>query len=242
MKKIIHTLIIVAYFIPVSAQEGNTGQVDHTIFDELLKVYVSPEGKVNYRAIKQNISRLDNYLDILRKSHPEPGWTEDERKAYWINAYNAFTIKLVAGNYPVKSIKDISKSGSPWDIRFIIITGRKYSLGDIENEILRKEFDDPRIHFAINCASVSCPKLLNEAYLPAKLDSQLERSAKEFINERSRNRITPGLAELSSVFDWYKTDFLAKGSLIDYINKFSETKIKPDAKVRYMFYNWNLNE
>ncbi|MBW6478324.1 MAG: DUF547 domain-containing protein [Bacteroidales bacterium] len=162
--------------------------------------------------------------------------------AYWINAYNAFTIKLITENYPVKSIKDINKDSSPWDLRFIVINDRTYSLGEIENQILKKEFNDPRFHFAINCASISCPKLLNEAYQPATLNRQLDYAARDFINDETRNRISPGSAQLSSVFEWYNGDFTREGTLIDFINRFSETKIGSNAKVKYLPYNWNLNE
>ena len=161
--------------------------------------------------------------------------------AYWINAYNAFTIDLVVSEYPVKSIRNIGK-GSPWDIRFIKIQDKEYSLNDIEHKILRVEFDEPRIHFAINCAAISCPKLLNEAYVAEKLDLQLEAMAKEFINDAENNRISSKKAELSNIFNWFKEDFTKNGSLIEYVNQYANTKASPKARIVYLKYNWNLNE
>lgn len=242
MKKLIYLSILVLIVNKLPGQETHANHVDHGIFNSLLKKHVSTDGKVNYRGFIKDITELDNYLNILRKSHPGPGWTLQERMAYWINAYNAFTIKLITDNYPVKSIKDINKDSSPWDFRFILITDRNYSLGEIENQILKKEFNDPRFHFAINCASISCPKLLNEAYQPATLNRQLDYAARDFINDETRNRITPGSAQLSSVFEWYNEDFTKEGTLIGYINRFAETKIGSNAKVKYLPYNWNLNE
>ena len=123
-------------------------------------------------------------MEELRKGHPnDKHWTETEQLAYWINAYNAFTVELILDHYPVASIRDI-KEGVPfinsvWDIDFIKIEGKTYSLNDIEHRILRREFDEPRIHFAIVCASISCPKLRNEAF---------EAAGQVFRHSKQRNR------------------------------------------------------
>jgi hypothetical protein len=180
---------------------------------------------------------LNRYLNEFVKKHPNELWTKNETLAYWINAYNAFTIKLIIDNYPVKSINDISQ---PWDKKFIPINGKSISLNYIEHEILRK-MNEPRIHFAINCASISCPKLLNEAYVPETLDGQLDNAAKEFINS-NKNKLTSGNIKISKIFKWFKKDFETNGSIIDFINNYSEIKLSSKEKIGYLDYNWSLNE
>jgi hypothetical protein len=173
-------------------------------------------------------------------------WSANEQKAYWINAYNAFTVSLIVSKYPVKSIKDIGgkiyKVNTPWDIKFITIGGKKYDLNNIEHGILRKKYDDPRIHFALVCAAISCPRLRNEAYTAAKLDAQLEAAGKDFLNDTAKNNIRADQADLSKYFTWYQGDFTKKGSLVEFINKYSQIKIDNNTKINYLDYNWSLNE
>ena len=206
------------------SQENKT----HQIWNELLEKNVY-KGNVNYKGFVSEKDKLQKYLDALSKEAPKRNWSKDEKLAYWINAYNAFTIKLIIDNYPTKSIKDLGgaiyKVNTPWDIKFIEIEGKKYDLNNIEHNILRKEFDEPRIHFAINCASVSCPNLRNEAYVANKLEKQLEEQTYSFINDSSKNKITSEKAELSKIFSWFKGDFTKNGSLEDFINKYAKVKI-----------------
>ena len=211
---------------------------NHQKWDDLLKKYVSENGNVDYKEFKKDQVALESYLELLSKNLPEKSWTKNATLAYWINAYNAFTVKLILDNYPIKSIKKIN---SPWDAVFINLGNKKYSLGEIEHKILRK-MNEPRIHFAINCASYSCPNLLNEAYTEKNLNNQLEAAAKSFINDKSKNNITANTIEISSIFDWFTGDFKKKGTLIDFLNKYSSVKINAKAKIRYKEYNWNLNE
>jgi hypothetical protein len=149
-------------------------------------------------------------------------------------------------HYPVKSIKDITgksnKINTPWDISFITIGGKKYDLNNIEHGILRKRYNDPRIHFALVCASISCPKLRNEAYSGSQLNAQLDDAGKDFLNDDSKNKISADRADLSKYFSWYKEDFAKNGSLADFINKYSTTKINADTKIGSLDYNWSLNE
>ena len=155
-----------------------------------------------------------------------------------MNAYNAFTVKLIIDNYPIKSIKDIKK---PWDIRFFQIGKKWYNLNDIEHQILRK-MGDPRIHFGINCASFSCPPLLNKAFTATNVDKELEQLAVAFVNDKERNKISANSIEISKIFQWFGKDFKTKGTLIDFLNQYAATKISPTAKQRFLDYNWNLNE
>ena len=212
--------------------------IDHKQWNDLLQKYVSKNGKVNYKGFKKDGKNLQIYLDNLAKNTPQKSWSRNATLAYWINAYNAFTVKLIIDNYPTKSIKDIK---DPWDKEFFTLGSKKYSLGEIEHKILRK-MNEPRIHFAINCASFSCPNLLNEAYTEKNLNTQLNTVSKSFINDPSKNTISADKVEISKIFDWFSGDFKTNGSVIDYLNKFSKVKISKNAKVKYKEYNWALNE
>ncbi len=231
---------------PQKMQNENTRPVSHEIFDELLKKYVSEDGRVNYQGFETERQTFKSYLNILSKNPPnETHWTAAERLTYWINAYNAFTIELILQHYPVRSIRDIggkfSMINSSWDLKFFALGGAKFDLNTIEHEILRKEFDEPRIHFAIVCASISCPRLLDEAYNAHKIEEQLERQAIDFVNRISKNNISEERAELSQIFEWYKVDFIKNQSLTTYINQYSLIKIKKDTPISYLEYDWNLN-
>ena len=159
--------------------------------------------------------------------------------AYYINTYNAYTVELILNNYPVKSIKDISGA---WTKGIVPIGNTKLSLGGIENGILRK-MEEPRIHFAINCASYSCPKLLNEAFTAARINEQLDKVTIDFING-NKNELSANSPKLSSIFDWYQKDFTINGKqdVIGYINEYAISKINPSAQINYKEYNWKLNE
>jgi hypothetical protein len=218
----------------------------HQQWDKLLRKHVNASGMVSYKGFQKDKAELDVYLKTLSDNAPQSSWSADEQKAYWINAYNAFTVALILKHYPVKSIKDIGgkiyKVNTPWDIKFVNIGGKKYDLNNIEHGILRKKFDDPRIHFALVCASISCPRLRNEAYTAGQLNAQLEDAGKDFLNDKSKNRISANKADLSKYFSWYKGDFTKNGSLADYINKYSVTKVNTNTKIGSLDYNWSLNE
>jgi hypothetical protein len=239
------TFLFFLFTVRLAAQ---TTPVSHVLFDQLLKQHVGKTGKVNYKGFIRDSTELNKYLKVLSANPPQSKWSRNDQLAYWINAYNAYTIQLIIRNYPLKSIKDIGSKikipfvNTPWDIKFIQIGKETYDLNNIEHDILRKKFNEPRIHFAIVCASVSCPKLLNEAFVGSRINEQLTAQARDFINDASRNKITSGKAELSSIFSWFKGDFTKKGSLINYINQYANTKLKADAKISHLDYNWNLNE
>ncbi len=213
--------------------------VDHSMWDNLLKKHVDKDGLVDYKGFQRDQADLRSYLEMLSKTQPPDEWSVEELLAYYINTYNAYTVQLILDNYPVKSIKDIS---GPWTRGIVPIGDKNLSLGGIENGILRK-MNEPRIHFAINCASYSCPKLLNEAFTASKMEDQLEFVTKEFINS-DKNEINASIPRLSSIFDWYKKDFVVNGEVdvIGYINSYSETQIGLDASIEYKNYDWNLNE
>ncbi|MCB0606189.1 MAG: DUF547 domain-containing protein [Lewinellaceae bacterium] len=233
----------------VKKYTGTTSQpVSHKTWDKLLKAHVNDEGWVDYQGFIRDSAQLNSYLDLLSRNHPnDANWSREEQLAYWINAYNAFTIKLVADHYPVESIKDIKKGipfvNTVWDIKFIRIEGATYDLNNIEHGIIRPTFKDYRVHFALNCASRSCPKLLNEAYTAEKLDRQLDDAARTFLADPEKNKISENKVEVSKILDWYWGDFKDKfDSVPDFINAYSSVKVSKKAEVSYLEYDWGLNE
>lgn len=214
----------------------------HTAWDQLLQKHVSAAGKVNYRGFKQDLPALRAYLEQLSTHPPESDWSRDQRLAYWINVYNAFTVKLIVDNYPTTSITTL-EGGKPWNKRWIRIGDKTYSLDEVENAVIRKQFAEPRIHFAVNCASVSCPELLNRAYTADKLGQQLETQTRAYINNPTHNLLSENKPQVSQLFEWYAADFQQKdGSVVAFINRYAATKIKENATLTYKPYNWNLNE
>ncbi len=249
MTRIISILCISIFLSACSnAQKTNSSAPTHEKWSALLQKYVSTSGKVNYKAMKADKAKLEEYLVILSKQKPGKNWNRNETLSFWINAYNAFTVKLILDNYPLKSIKDLNPGVSVifintiWDKKFFSIGGDKMSLNNIEHGILRK-MSEPRIHFTIVCASVSCPKLLNTAYEAATLENQLNNAATAFLADNSKNQLSATQPKLSKIFDWFAGDFRVNGkSTIDFINQFTNTKIDKNADIGYLDYNWNQNE
>ncbi len=239
MKKISSYFLLPAVFVLFFAGVSDNS-FDHSKWNELLQKNVSSSGAVNYDGFKASQKDLDVYLGQLKSKVPNSSWNKNQAMAYWINAYNAFTVKLILNNYPLKSIMDVN-NGKAWDLKFIELDGKTYSLNNIEHDILRAKYGDPRIHFAVNCASISCPKLNNTAFTPEKLETQLEAMSKSFINNSSKNSLSADFVKISSLFNWYKGDFTKNGSVIDFINKYSTTKVNSGVSIQYMDYDWNLN-
>lgn len=213
-------------------------QLDHSKWDVLLKKHVDDKGNVDYKSFTEDIKSLRNYLEYLAKNPPKDKWPKAEKLAYYINLYNAATVNLILDNYPTKSIKDIK---NPWGKEIVQMGGKKISLGDLEHKILRR-MEEPRIHFAINCASYSCPKLWNTAFTASNHEDLLEQTAIYFINDPKKNVLTKEKANLSEIFNWYKMDFTQNGSLIDYLNQYTNVKLTSNTKISYLKYNWELND
>ncbi|NNK90339.1 MAG: DUF547 domain-containing protein [Saprospiraceae bacterium] len=211
-------------------------QEGHEIFNALLRKNVSGTGKVNYEGFKSEESRLEAYLAILESTEIAELKTK-EQLAFWINAYNAYTIKLIMDNYPLASIMDLD-GGKVWDRKWIKLDGWTLSLNNIENDIIRPGFKEPRIHFAVNCAAKSCPPLANQAWTAENMERMFEKQTRDFINNPEFNEISKSRIRVSRIFDWYKTDF---GNLIAYLNKYSGISIDPGANIDYLDYDWSLN-
>jgi len=247
---------------------------DFSVYDSLLQKNAH-NGLVNYKVLRADPKLLHEYLKLLEQINPNEfeKWSADEQKAFWINAYNAITIEGIVRNYPIQWGGLIARARFPkssirhinnfWDTVFIKVMGRDITLNQIEHEILRKQFNDPRIHFVIVCASIGCPLLENRAFIPEDLDQRLERVTTDFINNPEKVRLDKkkNILYLSSIFDWYKQDFTASNNVLKKFNKYSKKErgvmvfivnylpeiekdfiIKNQPKIKYLNYDWSLNE
>lgn len=219
----------------------STPTINHSAWNKLLQAHVNDKGEVNYKNFASDRKAVQAYINYLSKINPAK-YSKKEQLAYWVNAYNVLTVDLIIRNYPLKSIMNLA-GGKVWDQKLPYkFNGESLSLSEIENEKLLKQLFDARIHFVINCASVSCPKLLNKAFTAANIDALMESTTKGYINDPSQNKISDSKASLSMIFNWYKSDFIkASGSVEKFINKYSATKINSNNKIEYLDYNWNLN-
>ena len=217
--------------------------VDHQLFDQILKAHVS-DGKVDYTAIKAD-SRFQDYLDYLADTDPESFATRDEKLAFWINAYNALAIKgILDGLSPDGFFSRISYFKSDHTL-----AGRKIDLYDLERKIIIP-FNEPRIHFAIVCASSSCPTLTTEAYTASSLERQLDKNTRAFINNNAKNRFDKNnkVGRISKIFDWFPEDFVAHSeSVQQYLAKYIEdpaiadSLLQKEYKLKFLDYDWSLN-
>lgn len=232
----------------------------HQGWDALLKkhVVVLEGGKVSqvrYAAFAGDRAALKAYLGTL-SAVPEAdfgNWSRPQRMAFLINAYNAFTVELILANYPVKSIKDIGNDlfSNRWKKKFFRLLGQDAYLDQIEHEMLRKPgaYDEPRVHFALNCASIGCPMLREEAFAAGRLEAQLEEQAKRFLSDRSRNRYAGGRLEVSKIFDWFKEDFGVRERFFaryaaQLADDAAQQKQIADGKapISFLDYDWSLND
>ncbi|MGV0023609.1 DUF547 domain-containing protein [Phormidesmis priestleyi] len=226
--------------------------IDFERWDALLRQYVDDRGRVDYQAWKQEQpDALANWLSAIASSN-QADLTIDEQLALWINLYNAFTISKILQRYPIDSIRP-NVLGIPNWIAFLrffsqrsySFAGQRYSLAQIENQRLRT-LGDPRIHFAIVCASIGCPLLRNEAYYPEKVQQQLEEDAYRFINnsEKIRYDSETNMLYCSKIFKWYRADFLkVSASVQDYIYTYLKNDlINSETPIKYLYYDWSLNQ
>ncbi|MDP3333395.1 MAG: DUF547 domain-containing protein [Methylococcaceae bacterium] len=267
LKKLLMTTLLTLATI-LTANSATAAEFDHSVWQDLLQKNVTlikggKASQVDYDAMLKARTQLQKYLVQLSavSASEFASWPKAERLAFLLNAYNAFTVDLVLSGYPkLKSIKDLgSLIQGPWKKRFVPLLGETRSLDDIEQGMIRKpgEYNEPRIHFAANCASIGCPALRNEAYTGTKLDAQLEAATKSFLADHSRNRYNTqtNKLEVSKIFDWYKQDF-ERGwhgwkSLNEFFAQYAdsltdnqETKqslIADKVDVDFLDYNWSLN-
>ncbi len=247
-----------------SSKENNApASFDYAPFERVLSSYVDEAGSVNYSGLKQNRADLDRIIQEMARASPSNAPqlfpTRDTQLAYWINAYNAEVLRMVVDHYPTSSITKIGLI--PFGAFFVArieLGGKKMTLRSLENDVIRSGFHDPRIHFAINCASRSCPPLVRHLYRPETLDAQLDAAARAFINDNRQVVLdeTRHTIVLSKIFDWYASDFQnayaakfkKRGTVADYLKVY----LTPErlgileklsgAKVTYQDYDWGLND
>ena len=220
--------------------------VDHSIYAGLLKKYVK-NSRVDYAGFKAEESKLDEYLKIL-EAVDSKSLSEDEQFAFYANVYNAWTIKLILSGYPeVKSIKDLgSLFQSPWKKEIVRIDGEVMTLDNVEHDILRPRFQDPRVHFAINCAAISCPPLRSEPFQGDILSSQLEDSTRSFLNNPASYTFDGNKFYVSRIFKWFAEDF--DHDVLSFYLKYADGDLKQKLEanrekiqVKYLSYDWGLN-
>jgi hypothetical protein len=259
-------LIMLATLFPLAALAFDH---DHKPWTELLRKHVvvldgGKASQVNYAGFASDRNALKGYLDGLSAVTEQEyaGWSREQKLAFLINAYNAYTIEKILTRYPrLKSIRDFgSFIGNPWKDKFFRLLGKPMHLDNVEHDTIRAPgaFDEPRIHFAVNCASVGCPMLREEAFVAPRLDAQLEEQTQRFLSDRSRNRYdaAAGKLKVSSIFDWYGKDFSRgwKGytSLEQFLGKYADrlADAPPQrqairdgkAAVEFIEYDWSLND
>ena len=230
-------LTVGLFLLLVCSLQGQ-GKSRHDLWETQLQAFVSTDGRVNYPAWSKKRHLLDNYIQALSEATPQSNWQKNDILAYWINAYNALTVQLIIDHYPVKSIKDIPKR---WSIPVFTIGEKSYSLGDIEHKILRKQ-NEKRIHFAINCASTSCPNLYRSAFKGSQLDYQLETVTRQFFRDTSKNKFESDRIRLSKILLWFIMDFGFKKEKLAFLSRYAPIPIHSDVSIRYLPYDWSLNE
>lgn len=234
------------------------GAFEHRSWDELLKKHVvlidgGKASQVRYAGMARDRAALKEYLDALSGvSESEfKAWARPEQMAFLINAYNAFTVEKVLTRYPdIRSIRDFGRIfGSPFRDEFFALLGARRSLDWIEHEMLRKNFADPRLHYAVNCAAIGCPMLREEAYVAARLEAQLDEQARRFLSDRSRNRLRGDSLELSRIFDWFKEDFEPRAAYFArHASLLADGAVQRDAilsgkyALHFLDYDWSLND
>ncbi|MFN0305600.1 MAG: DUF547 domain-containing protein [Burkholderiales bacterium] len=265
---------IIAAFILAGLMLGAGGAMaqfdqSHAAFTAILKKHVvliegGKTSQVRYGELLKERSQLKAYLDSLtRVTESEfKGWTKPQQLAFLINAYNGWTLELILTRYPdLKSIRDFGylPFNNIWKKKWFTFLGREYFLDGIEHEMIRAPgvYDDPRIHFAVNCASIGCPMLREEAYVAERIDQQLDEQTTRFLSDRSRNRVNKdGVIEASKIFDWYKGDFNKnlKGikSSEEFFGRYAaqltdnaeHQKLVREGKasIKYLDYDWTLNQ
>ncbi len=231
--------------------------VDHSAWDGFLSKYLKIDSSgvnlVPYAKVSPGDRRaLEGYVDMLA-GVKVGALNRDEQRAYWINLYNALTIKVVLEHYPVDSIKDIDISPGwfsfgPWDAKLVKVEGEEVSLNDIEHRILRPIWKDPRIHYAVNCASMGCPNLKREAYTAANTGELLESGARDYINHpRGADFYGHGKLRVSSIYVWFQEDFGSSDKgVIEHLKKYAEPGLKQSLEnvkgISDDKYDWSLND
>lgn len=238
-----------------TSDESSLEKIDHNVWQIMLENYVDTEHEsgvhlFDYSNVEDDeIEQLAIYIKALSMLDPRK-YRRLEQKAYWINLYNALTVKLILDNYPLESITKLGNkltAFGPWDDHLITLEGKKLSLNDIEHKILRSLWKDPRIHFAVNCASYGCPNLQVKAFTSENIESLLDKAATEYLTHPRGHYFDEDELVLSSIFDWYAEDFgVNEKELLNTLSNFLSDNIGLKLKnhpgsIRYE-YDWGLND
>ena len=246
LSRVVLALLIAAVVAGMNLSASTGSGLNHSLYGELLNKYVK-DGTVNYAGFKSEEDKLDRYLDLLQTVDPKT-LSRDEQFAFYTNAYNAWTIKLILKKYPkINSIRELGIfNRGPWKKKVVQLKDHPVSLDHIEHEILRPRFQDPRVHFAINCAAKSCPPLRSEPYLEKKLDQQLDDSTRSFINNPNNYRLKGRDLYVSRIFKWFSEDF--NEDALGFFLKYAEGQLKKNLEtnlqkinIKYLEYDWSLN-
>ena len=237
--------MILSYLSVLISTFSSSQSQEEKAFSGLLSACVTPDGLVDYRSLKVQRKLLDDYFLFLENNQLRLTADSASAKSYWINYYNTATLRIVLSRYPLKSMRDIPTASlgyeTIWEVPLHKINGRKYSLNQVERELLMDRFQDPRIHFALVCGAQSCPPLRRELYEPCKLDEQLDDQARIFLSNPKWNQITGTTSTLSPIFKWYRADFQMSGQplhkvLASYIGRPVKSEV-----FEYSEYDWSLN-
>ena len=248
--KIKYMRAIITLFVLTIFSGATFAAASHDTWDRLLKKYVNENGEVDYDGFYNERGVVEDYIEFLSVKIPKSSWTEEQQKEYWINCYNAHLVNLVLQYYPVKDINEIGNKiavkgvNSIYDKKMIKVWDATLSLNEVLNSKLRKSIYDPRVHFAICRGTMSSPKLLNEAYRADKINDQLDKVTKAFINDQEICETSEEKADLNPIFQQYKKDFtpVKKATIIQYLNKYLTTRIPAEIKPTFKEYNWSLND
>jgi hypothetical protein len=251
MGKKISQAVMVIWIVLWMVSTVSASAFDHSKFDQILKEYVDDNGLVDYNSIAQD-KRLSEYMQSLQKARVGK-LSRDGQLAFWINAYNAVTIDKVIKTRPKKSVRETFVPGIWTGTKFFtsrehIVAGKRLSQDDIEHEILRKQFKDPRIHFAIICASLGCPPLPRIAYTEENVQTRLEEETRKYLNSPRGTRIdrAENTLHVSKLFDWFGSDFINKsGSVLAFMQPYLDEEVRSflerQPMISYLEYNWALN-
>lgn len=253
-----YRLLLAASLLFVSMNIQAEEAFSHDDWNSVLGQFVNDEGYVDYQGLKSDRATFDRYIERIETispvTNPELFPTKADQLAYYMNAYNALVFKGVLARGPEeKSVWRGLVSGYNFFVKMkITVGGKRTNLKKLEDDIIRAEFLDPRIHAAINCASISCPRLPQQAFVAATLEQQLDDAMREFVNSEMHIKLdqTRRTAKVSKIFKWFKKDFTSyektngnvKPSLLHYINRYRELKIPADFKVEYLDYNKKINK
>lgn len=227
------------------SNEANTQEVSHQAWQQLLDRYLSQQGMhtlFDYANVEiSDREKLQTYINQLARLDPRT-LNKQQQYAYWINLYNALTVNIILEHYPVSSITKIGGwfRFGPWNLPLLEIASQKLTLNDIEHRILRPIWQDPRIHYVVNCASLGCPNLQSEAFTAQNIDRLLEKSTHEFINSEKGAKITKDQLILSAIYQWYADDFGSQAELMAHLSLYRPELTTYRGTIRYE-YDWRLN-